>query len=64
MDRRIYLHMNKRKARVLRINKSLAVVLPKDWTRGMEVEAGDEVEIVYDGQVSIRAKPPEGEPDA
>ena len=56
--------MNKRKARVLRINKSLAVVLPKDWTRGMEVEAGDEVEIVYDGQVSIRAKPPEGEPDA
>ena len=56
--------MNRRTAKVLRVNKSLAVVLPKDWTRGMEVEAGDEVEIVYDGQVSIRAKPHEGEPDA
>ena len=54
--------MNRRTAKVLRVNKSLAVVLPKDWTRGMEVEAGDEVEIVYDGQVTIRAKR-EAEPD-
>jgi len=55
--------MNKRTAKVLRINKSLAVVLPKDWTRGMDVEAGDEVDILYDGQVSIRAKSRSGEPD-
>ena len=39
---------------------SLAVVIPKDWTRGMEVEAGDTVEIFYDGRdVTIR-KPEAG----
>ncbi len=49
--------MNRRNAKVLRIGpSSLAVVLPKDWTRGMDIDAGDEVEMVYNGRVSIRAK--------
>ncbi len=46
--------MNKRRAKVVRLGRtSLAVIIPIDWTRGMEIEAGDEVEIVYNGSVQI-----------
>lgn len=52
-----YLNMNRRSAKVQRIgNTSLAIVLPKDWTRGMDIEAGDRVEIVYNGIVEIRKR--------
>ncbi len=55
--------MNKRRAKVVRLGQtSLAVISPIDWTRGMEIEAGDEVEIVYDGQVQIRKIQKGGEP--
>ena len=56
--------VNRRTARVHREGNSLVVVLPKDWTRGMDIEKGDEVEIVYDGEVRVRAIPKaRGEPD-
>ncbi len=48
--------MNKRTGKVVRLNRSLAVVLPKDWTRGQELQAGDEVEIVYNGCVKVEAR--------
>ncbi len=47
--------MNVRRAKVHRLGTvSLAVVIPKDWTRGMEIEAGNEVEIVYNEHLEIR----------
>jgi len=52
--------MNKRTAKVVRINKSLLIVLPKDWTRGMGIEAGQEVDIIYNGEVHVRPKSEEG----
>ena len=49
--------MNKRTAKVQRYGAgSLYVALPKDWTRGMEVEAGEVVDIVYDEEVVIRKR--------
>lgn len=49
--------MNKRTAKVQRYGThSLYVALPKDWTRGMEIEKGDVVDIVYDGEVHIRKR--------
>ena len=45
--------MNKRKARVFRANESLAIILPKDWTRGMNIVPGQEVDIVYNGVVKV-----------
>ena len=51
--------MNARKARVIRLGNSLAVILPKDWTRGMEVERGQLIEMVYNGEVRIIAIPKE-----
>lgn len=46
---------NKRFGKVVKLGRSMAVVLPKDWTRGNNVEPGDELEIVYDGRVSVSA---------
>jgi len=57
---------NKRFGKVVKLGRSMAVVLPKDWTRGNDVEPGDELEIEYDGRVSVNApvkKPREAEPD-
>ncbi len=55
--------MNKRTARVQQYgSNSLYVALPKDWTRGMNIEKGDEVEIVYDGEVRVRARTREARP--
>ena len=48
--------MNKRDGKIMRMNKSLGVILPKDWTRGNELEAGDVVEITYDEIVRIQPK--------
>lgn len=53
--------MNKRTGKTVRLGRSLAIILPRDWTRGMEVEAGDEVDIVYDGEVRVRARAKEAE---
>jgi len=46
--------VNKRTSKVLRTGSSATVVLPKDWCRGENVQVGDEVEILYDGEVRIR----------
>lgn len=43
-----------RKAKVIRMGDSLGVVLPMDWTRGMNVKAGDTLDICYNGEVIIR----------
>ncbi len=49
--------MNKRSSKVHRIgHTSLAVILPKDWTRGMEINAGDVVDLVYDGDILIQKR--------
>lgn len=45
--------MNRRTARVLRSGGALAVVLPADWVRGNGVQAGDQVEVEYDGFVRV-----------
>jgi AbrB family looped-hinge helix DNA binding protein len=53
--------MNRRTATVIRSGpSSLVVVIPKDWARGMEIEAGDEVTMLYDGEVTIRKISKEG----
>jgi len=52
--------------RVRKIRKtgdSVSVGLPQDWLRYNKLAPGDEVEIEYDGEVRIRPKRPEGEPD-
>src|SRR5438128_1447003 len=46
---------NKRLGRVVKLGRSMAVVLPNDRTRGNEIEPGDELEIEYDGRVSVNA---------
>lgn len=48
--------MNRRSAKVVQLNESLAVILPRDWTRGMEVRKGDLVDLTYNGSVHIRAR--------
>jgi antitoxin component of MazEF toxin-antitoxin module len=48
--------MNRRTAKVVQLHQSLAVVLPRDWTRGMEIAKGDFVELTYNGTVHIRPK--------
>jgi antitoxin component of MazEF toxin-antitoxin module len=52
--------MNRRKSKVLRTGSSATVVLPKDWCRGENVGIGDEVEVLYDGEIRIRPLRPEG----
>lgn len=54
--------MRVRKIRVT--GGSLSVGLPEDWLRYHKLRPGDEVEIEYDGEVRIRPKPREGEPNA
>ncbi|MEM0343814.1 MAG: AbrB/MazE/SpoVT family DNA-binding domain-containing protein [Thermoplasmata archaeon] len=43
----------------MRSGPSLVVVLPVDWARGMNIQAGDIVEVVYDGVVRVRPFPRE-----
>ena len=45
---------SKREGRAVRLNRSLAAVLPADWVRWNEIEPGDLLEIEYDGEVQIR----------
>jgi bifunctional DNA-binding transcriptional regulator/antitoxin component of YhaV-PrlF toxin-antitoxin module len=42
---------------------SLVVVLPKDWVRGHGIEQGDELEVQYDGFVTVKAPLKEEEKD-
>jgi len=51
--------MNQRTAKVVQMNESLAVVLPKDWTRGMRVAKGDKVDLFYNGFIRIKARRPD-----
>ena len=48
--------MNARTAKVVQLNESLAVVLPKDWTRGMGVSKGDCVDLFYNGYIRIKVQ--------
>ena len=43
----------------MRLNRSLAIILPKDWTRGMNIEAGQVIDMIYNGEVRIIAIPKE-----
>ncbi len=45
--------MNRRRSKIIKLGSSLAVILPKDWTRGMDIEQGQLVELVYNGEVRI-----------
>jgi len=52
--------------RVRKIRKtgdSVSVGLPQDWLRYNKLGPGDEVEIVYDGDIRIRPKRQEGDSD-
>jgi antitoxin component of MazEF toxin-antitoxin module len=41
--------------KIIRIGKtSLGVILPKAWLRYFSLQAGDEVEIVSNGQITIK----------
>lgn len=54
--------MNRRRAKVYQVGGSYAVILPRDWIRGNEVEKGDTLTIEYDGAVIVKPPtPPEGE---
>lgn len=48
--------MNRRSARVFRNGTSLVVVIPADWARGEAIGEGDEVELVYNGEIHLRPK--------
>jgi antitoxin component of MazEF toxin-antitoxin module len=46
---------SERVAKVRRVGPaSLAVVIPKDWCRGNEIEQGDLVVVRYNGEIRIR----------
>ena len=52
---------SERVAKVRRVGPaSLAVVIPKDWCRGNEIEQGDLVVVRYDGEIRIRPLPKAG----
>ncbi len=52
-----------RVAKVRRVGPaSLAVVIPKDWCRGNEIEQGDDVLVRYDGEVHINVLPKRAAP--
>ena len=55
--------MNLRIRKIRLTGGSLSVGLPPDWLRYHKLGPGDEVEIVYDGEVRVRPKKREGEPD-
>lgn len=42
-----------RQAKAVRLGNSLAVVLPKDWTRGMGVKPGDLLSVEYGSECVI-----------
>ncbi len=46
--------MNLRKVRVRRQGSSLYMALPPDWVRGNGLEPGDELVILYDGQLRVK----------
>ena len=55
---------SERVAKVRRVGPaSLAVVIPKDWCRGNEIEQGDLVVVRYNGEIRIRPIDKKGEPD-
>lgn len=37
----------------MRVGNSLVVVIPKDWARGQNVNAGDELDVHYNGNVEF-----------
>lgn len=39
----------------MRLGNSMAVVLPMDWVREHNIEQRDELEVRYDGIITIRA---------
>ena len=41
---------------LFKIGESLAVTLPKAWTRDLQLKAGDRVEIVVNDELVIRVK--------
>jgi len=45
--------MNRRRSKIFRSGSGLVVVIPKDWAEGMDVSAGDEVQMAYDGKIEI-----------
>lgn len=58
----IIFSMNRRKAKVIRLGESFVAVLPRDWVRGHELDAGDELDVQYDGVVKFSvSKAKEGE---
>jgi antitoxin component of MazEF toxin-antitoxin module len=46
--------MNRRKTKLYVNGTSLVVTIPKDWVQGMELSRGDELEMLYDGQIVLR----------
>lgn len=44
-----------REGRAIKLNRSTAAILPKDWVRWNRIEPGDLLEIEYDGEVLIRS---------
>jgi hypothetical protein len=49
---------SRREGRAIRLNRSMVAVLPKDWVRWNEIEPGDRLDIVYDGEVRVRVVKP------
>ena len=44
---------SKREGRAVRLNRSMAAILPKDWVRWNEIGPGTVLEIEYNGDVVI-----------
>jgi len=41
---------------LFKIGSSLAVTLPRVWTRRFQLQAGDQVEILVDGELVVKVK--------
>ena len=46
--------MNRQIRKVVRVGTSIAVTLPKTWADAMDVRLGDEVELVWNGEILVR----------
>jgi antitoxin component of MazEF toxin-antitoxin module len=46
----------KTERKIIQLAGSLVVVMPHDWIQGMELKAGDPVEVLYDDVVTVRKK--------
>ena len=46
--------MNRQTRKVVQIGTSIGITLPKTWADAMDIRLGDEVDLVWNGEVLVR----------